>query len=424
MNMVRQRPFGQRYAFVVAGVVFLSLLAAAGLRAAPGVLILPIESAFGWSRDTISLAAAIGIFLYGLTGPFAAALMQSFGIRRTLIGALLVMSASTAASYFMTAPWQYVATWGVLSGVASGAVSMVLGATIVNRWFVTNRGLVMGLLTASTATGSLVFLPGMAALAEWQGWRAVVIAVSIVSAILIPLVYFFLPERPRDIGQLPYGASGSDEGASVPRGNPLVNAFVVLFEAARTRTFWFLFATFFICGFTTNGLVGTHMIAFCGDMGIPAVQAAGLMAAMGLFDIMGATGSGWLSDRLDPRKLLFVYYGLRGLALIYLPFSDFNLYSLTLFAVFFGLDWIATVPPTLRLANEAFGDRKTPVVFGWIVAGHQFGAASAAYMAGYMRTVDGNYFNAFLIAGATGILAALLSLLIARKRVELEPAIA
>lgn len=424
MNMVRQRPFGQRYAFVVAGVVFLSLLAAAGLRAAPGVLILPIESAFGWSRDTISLAAAIGIFLYGLTGPFAAALMQSFGIRRTLIGALLVMSASTAASYFMTAPWQYVATWGVLSGVASGAVSMVLGATIVNRWFVTNRGLVMGLLTASTATGSLVFLPGMAALAEWQGWRAVVIAVSIVSAILIPLVYFFLPERPRDIGQLPYGASGPDEGASVPRGNPLVNAFVVLFEAARTRTFWFLFATFFICGFTTNGLVGTHMIAFCGDMGIPAVQAAGLMAAMGLFDIMGATGSGWLSDRLDPRKLLFVYYSLRGLALIYLPFSDFNLYSLTLFAVFFGLDWIATVPPTLRLANEAFGDRKTPVVFGWIVAGHQFGAASAAYMAGYMRTVDGNYFNAFLIAGATGILAALLSLLIARKRVELEPAIA
>ncbi len=424
MNMVRQRPFGQRYAFVVAGVVFLSLLAAAGLRAAPGVLILPIESAFGWSRDTISLAAAIGIFLYGLTGPFAAALMQSFGIRRTLIGALLVMSASTAASYFMTAPWQYVATWGVLSGVASGAVSMVLGATIVNRWFVTNRGLVMGLLTASTATGSLVFLPGMAALAERQGWRAVVIAVSIVSAILIPLVYFFLPERPRDIGQLPYGASGPDEGASVPRGNPLVNAFVVLFEAARTRTFWFLFATFFICGFTTNGLVGTHMIAFCGDMGIPAVQAAGLMAAMGLFDIMGATGSGWLSDRLDPRKLLFVYYSLRGLALIYLPFSDFNLYSLTLFAVFFGLDWIATVPPTLRLANEAFGDRKTPVVFGWIVAGHQFGAASAAYMAGYMRTVDGNYFNAFLIAGATGILAALLSLLIARKRVELEPAIA
>nr|WP_210162818.1 MFS transporter [Kaistia adipata] len=422
--MVRQRPFGQRYAFVVAGVVFLSLLAAAGLRAAPGVLILPIESAFGWSRDTISLAAAIGIFLYGLTGPFAAALMQSFGIRRTLIGALLVMSVSTAASYFMTAPWQYVATWGVLSGVASGAVSMVLGATIVNRWFVTNRGLVMGLLTASTATGSLVFLPGMAALAEWQGWRAVVIAVSIVSAILIPLVYFFLPERPRDIGQLPYGASGPDEGASVPRGNPLVNAFVVLFEAARTRTFWFLFATFFICGFTTNGLVGTHMIAFCGDMGIPAVQAAGLMAAMGLFDIMGATGSGWLSDRLDPRKLLFVYYSLRGLALIYLPFSDFNLYSLTLFAVFFGLDWIATVPPTLRLANEAFGDRKTPVVFGWIVAGHQFGAASAAYMAGYMRTVEGNYFNAFLIAGATGILAALLSLLIARRRVELETAIA
>jgi MFS family permease len=424
MNMARTRPFGQRYAFVVAGVVFLCLLAAAGLRAAPGVMILPIESAFGWSRDTISLAAAVGIFLYGLTGPFAAALMQSFGIRRTLIGALVLISLSSAASAFMTAPWHYVASWGVVSGMASGAVSMVLGATVVNRWFATNRGLMMGLLTASTATGALVFLPGMAALAEWSGWQAVVIAVAIVSAALIPLAYFFLPERPRDIGLLPYGATEVGEAAQVPKGHPLANAFGWLFEAARTKTFWYLFATFFICGFTTNGLVGTHMIAFCGDMGIPAVQAAGLMAAMGVFDILGATASGWLSDRVDPRKLLFCYYGLRGLALIYLPFSDFNVYSLSLFAVFFGLDWIATVPPTLRLANEAFGDRKTPIVFGWIVAGHQFGAASAAYMAGYMRTVDGNYFNAFLIAGATGILAALLSLMIARRRTELAPAIA
>jgi predicted MFS family arabinose efflux permease len=424
MNMARTRPFGQRYAFVVAGVVFLCLLAAAGLRAAPGVMILPIESAFGWSRDTISLAAAVGIFLYGLTGPFAAALMQSFGIRRTLIGALVLMSLSSAASAFMTAPWHYVASWGVVSGMASGAVSMVLGATVVNRWFATNRGLMMGLLTASTATGALVFLPGMAALAEWSGWQAVVIAVAIVSAALIPLAYFFLPERPRDIGLLPYGATEAGETAQAPKGHPLANAFGGLFEAARTKTFWYLFATFFICGFTTNGLVGTHMIAFCGDMGIPAVQAAGLMAAMGVFDILGATASGWLSDRVDPRKLLFCYYGLRGLALIYLPFSDFNVYSLSLFAVFFGLDWIATVPPTLRLANEAFGDRKTPIVFGWIVAGHQFGAASAAYMAGYLRTVDGNYFNAFLIAGATGILAALLSLMIARRRTELAPAIA
>ncbi|WP_018184990.1 MFS transporter [Kaistia granuli] len=424
MNIVRRRPFGQNYAFVVAGVIFVCLLAGAGLRAAPGVMILPIESAFGWSRDTISLAAAIGIFLYGLTGPFAAALMQSFGIRRVLIGALLLMSASTTISAFMTQPWQYIATWGVFSGIASGSVAMVLGATIVNRWFVTNRGLMMGLLTASTATGTLIFLPGMAALAEWGGWQAIVITVAIVSAALVPLAYFFVPERPQDIGIRPYGAAEGELPQSAPQGNALANAFKALFEAARTKTFWYLFATFFICGFTTNGLVGTHMIAFCGDMGMPAIQAASLLAVMGLFDLVGTTASGWLTDRFDPRKLLFVYYALRGISLMFLPFTDFNIYSLSIFAVFYGLDWIATVPPTVRLANEAFGDSKAPIVFGWIAAGHQLGAASAAYFAGYMRTTQGNYLDAFLIAGATGILAALLSLMISRRQPQLKPALA
>ncbi|MBN9060442.1 MAG: MFS transporter, partial [Rhizobiales bacterium] len=246
MNMVRRRPFGQNYAFVVAGVIFVCLLAGAGLRAAPGVMMLPIESAFGWSRETISLAAAIGIFLYGLTGPFAAALMQSFGIRRTLIGALILMSLSTGISVFMSAPWQYVATWGVLSGVASGSVAMVLGATVVNRWFVTNRGLMMGLLTASTATGTLIFLPGMAALAQWGGWQAVVITVAVVSAVLVPIAFFFVPERPQDIGQRPFGAAEGDPAPTGPQGSALANAFNALFEAARTKTFWYLFATFFI----------------------------------------------------------------------------------------------------------------------------------------------------------------------------------
>ena len=421
MNIVRRRPFGQNYAFVVAGVIFICLLAGAGLRAAPGVMMLPIEASFGWSRETISLAAAIGILLYGLTGPFAAALMQSFGIRKTLICALLLMSVSTGASVFMSAPWQYVATWGVFSGVASGSVAMVLGATVVNRWFVTNRGLMMGLLTASTATGTLIFLPGMAALVEWGGWQAVVVTVAIVSAALVPLAYFFVPERPQDIGLRPYGAAEGELPSTGPQGNALANAFSALFEAARTKTFWYLFATFFICGFTTNGLVGTHMIAFCGDMGMPAVQAASLLAMMGLFDLFGTTGSGWLTDRYDPRKLLFFYYGLRGISLMFLPFTDFNFYSLSIFAMFYGLDWIATVPPTLKLANEAFGDRKAPIVFGWIAAGHQLGAASAAYFAGYMRTVQGNYLDTFIFAGATAIIAAIVSLMIGRRKRELEP---
>jgi len=416
MNIVGRRPFGQNYAFVVAGVIFLALLAAAGLRAAPGVMMLPLEGAFGWERSTISAAAAIGIFLYGLTGPFAAALMQTIGVRRTLIYALILMSVSTGLSAFMTAPWQFIATWGVMSGLGSGAVALVLGATIVNRWFVTNRGLVMGLLTASTATGTLVFLPGLAALADWGGWQAIVVAVAAVSALLVPVTYFLVPERPSDVGLVPYGAKPGDAVPAPQTGSALANAIGALVDASKTKVFWYLFATFFICGFTTNGLVGTHMISFCADMGIAPVQAASMLAMMGLFDLIGTTGSGWLTDRFDPRKLLFVYYGLRGLSLMFLPFSDFSFSSLSIFVVFYGLDWIATVPPTVRLTTEAFGDRRGPIVFGWIAAGHQLGAACAAFFGGYMRTVQGDYFAAFFIAGTTGLLAAAIALMIARPK--------
>jgi MFS family permease len=421
MDQLARRPFGRNYAFVVAAVVFLALLASAGLRAAPGVMMLPLQEAFGWDRGTISLAAATGIFLYGLSGPFAGALMQSFGVRRTLIGALLLMSASTAASLFMTAPWQFLLSWGVFSGIGSGGAALVLGATVVNRWFTSHRGLMMGILTASTATGTLIFLPGLAALASHGGWRAVALCMAVVTAALIPLAYLLVPERPSDIGLRSYGSDADGHAAAAPQGNALGNAIGVLVEAARTRTFWLLFATFFVCGFTTNGLIGTHMIAFCSDMGIAEVQAASMLAAMGVFDLVGTTASGWLTDRFDPRKLLFVYYGLRGLSLLYLPFTDFSFYSLSIFVVFYGLDWIATVPPTVKLATEAFGDRKAPIVFGWVGAGHQLGAAAAAFFAGYVRTVQGSYFDAFLIAGATGVVAALLALLIIRPRPALQP---
>lgn len=415
MTIPRARPFGQKYAFVVAGVIFLALLAAAGVRAAPGVLILPLGKAFGWSRDTVSLSAALGIFLYGMVGPFAAALMQAVGVRRTLIGALILMAISTAASAWMSQPWHLLVSWGVFSGLGSGCVAIVLGATVVNRWFVTHRGLMMGLLTASTATGTLAFLPALAAMAEHGGWRPVVWTVAAGCALLIPLAWWLLPERPSDIGLRPYGATG-EEAVDAPRGNLLGIALGTLAMAARQRTFWFLFATFFICGFTTNGLIGTHFIAMCGDHGIPETRAAGLLAMMGAFDLVGTTLSGWLTDRFDPRKLLFVYYGLRGLSLIWLPYSDFSLASLSLFGMFYGLDWIATVPPTLRLASEAFGDRDAPVVFGWVAAGHQVGAASAAFLAGALRTHNGNYLQPFVVAGVTGLVASALALMIQRRR--------
>jgi predicted MFS family arabinose efflux permease len=412
MTIANSRPFGQRYAFVVVGVIFLCLLIAAGLRSSMSVMMVPLEDAFGWRRDVISLAAAVGIFIYGLAGPFAAALMERIGLRRTLLAALLIMSASTALSLLMTKPWQLVATWGVLSGVGSGAVATVLGATIVNRWFKTNRGLMMGLMSASAATGLLVFLPLLAALSQWGGWQPVAIAVSIATAALVPLVWLLVPERPSSIGLTRYGAEGPEPEAAAVSGNFLTHTLSTLRKAAGTRVFWYLFATFFICGFTTNGLVGTHLIAFCGDMGIPEVQAAGLLAVMGVFDLIGTTLSGWLTDRFDPRKLLGVYYAVRGLALIYLPLSGFSPWALAVFAVFYGLDWIATVPPTLRLSNEAFGDRSGPLVFGWIVAGHQVGAAAAAFFGGYMRELQGDYDLAFQIAGLTAIGAAALSLLI------------
>ncbi|MEO8667010.1 MAG: MFS transporter [Bauldia sp.] len=424
MSIARRPALGQNYAFVVVGVIFVSLLVGAGLRGAPSVLMLPLEQSLGWSRQWTSLAAATGILLYGLVGPFAAALMQSFGIKRTLLCALALMALSTGASVFMTEPWQYVLTWGLLSGLGSGSVALVLGATIVNRWFAKNRGLMMGILTASAATGALVFLPGLAAISTSAGWQPAVLTVAAAAALLIPLVWWLLPERPEDLGLIAYGAAGPAPANPPVNRNPFTAAFGGLARASQHRDFWFLAGGFFICGFTTNGLVGTHLISFCGDYGIPAVAAAGLLATMGIFDLIGTTLSGWLTDRFDPRKLLFIYYGVRGLSLIYLPFSDFSFYSLSIFAVFYGLDWIATVPPTVRLANDAFGERDATVAFGWIAASHSLGAASAAFLAGYIRADTGSYFDAFIFAGFTAIGAAFLSLMVRGRGALPRPAVA
>jgi MFS family permease len=414
MKIVSRAPFGKNYAFVVVGVVFLALLVAAGQRGAPSVLIQPLEAAFGWDRATVSLSASLGILCYGLVGPFAAALMQRFGIRRVIVTALAIMSLSIGASYFMTEAWQLILLWGLLSGIGSGCVALVLAATIVARWFTTHRGLIMGIMTASTATGTLIFIPGLAWIAQHDGWQPLVLVVAAGTAMMIPVVYFLLPEWPADLGLRRYGATADEADPTPDRRNLFALSLGTLVRAMKTRAFWYLFATFFVCGFTTNGLVGTHLIAFCGDHGIIEVQAAGLMVTMGIFDLIGTTASGWLTDRFDPRKLLFMYYGLRGLSLIYLPYSDFGFYELAIFAVFYGLDWIATVPPTLKLIQENFGMADSAIIFGWVAAGHQIGAASAAVFAGWMHDWQGNYLQAFVIAGFTGLVAAVISLLIAR----------
>jgi MFS family permease len=392
---------------LIVAVTFLALLASAGLRATPGVLMMPLQLNFGWDRATISGVAAVGIFLYGLVGPFAAALMLSIGIRRTMLGGLVLMSLATFASLWMRHPWQYLLSWGVVSGIGTGAVASVLGAAIVNRWFATRQGLVMGLLSASTATGSLIFLPFLAWLSNQGAWRPVVLTVSLVCLALVPLVALILPERPQDIGARRFGEQpDSAPPPPLKQARSAGLAIAVLVRAAGKPVFWLLFGTFFICGLTTNGLIGTHMIAFCGDHGVAPVAAAGLLSMMGFFDLIGTTASGWLTDRTNPRLLLFIYYALRGLSLIALPFVSFDGPSLTVFAVLYGLDWIATVPPTVKLANEAFGEQEAPIVFGWILAGHQLGAAVAAFAAGVIRQQTGTYLPAFLIAGVMGVIAA------------------
>jgi predicted MFS family arabinose efflux permease len=407
--------FGRHYALAVVAIVFVALLAAAGLRSTPGVLMVPWGQAFGWSRQAISFAAATGLFLFGLTGPFAAAAMQRFGIRATVIAALAMMSLSSAASLFMIQSWQLVLSWGVVSGIGSGCITNVLAATIVNRWFATNRGLVMGLFAASTSTGTLIFIPILSTIAQNHGWKPVVLCIAVAMALLVPLIYFLLPEWPSDVGETPFGADANHPAEIRERTNPLKMAFAALGEGVRSKDFWLLAATFLVCGFTTNGLVGTHMIALCQDHGMQAVAAGGLLAIMGLFDLVGTTASGWLTDRIDPRKLLFAYYSLRGLSLVYLPFANFTFFGLSLFAVFYGLDWIATVPPTLTIANRVFGSRRAPILFGWIFASHQIGAAAAAFFAGASRTATGSYLDSFVVAGLVAVAAAFMALMIGTK---------
>jgi MFS family permease len=406
MTMTR-RP---HYAWIILGVTFLALLAGAGIRATPSVLIVPLEQEFGWSRSTISFAISVNIFLYGLMGPFAGALMQRFGIRRTTIAALMLLAAGVALATRVTQPWQLVVVWGGIVGTGSGMVALVLGATVVNRWFRDRRGLAMGLLTASTATGQLVFLPLLATVIERHGWRDAALVVAAAAALVVPIVALLLRERPGDLGLPPYGAA---EVERLTTGGPNAArvALATLREGARSRDFWLLFATFFICGASTNGLIGTHLIPAAHDHGIPEVRAASLLALMGVFDLVGTTGAGWLSDRWSSRRLLAWYYGLRGLSLFFLPFAlSGSQTGLWVFAVWYGLDWIATVPPTLRLATDAFGPERAPIMFGWIGAGHQIGAALTAFSAGWIRTTLGDYRVAFWGSGTLCLLAAVLAL--------------
>jgi MFS family permease len=406
-------------AWIVAAVAFVALVGAAGFRATPGVLMVPLQDEFGWTRATTSLAVSVNLLLFGLTAPFAAALMDRFGIRRVTSCALLLVAAGSGLTVFMTASWQLLLCWGVLVGLGTGSMAMVFGATVANRWFARHRGLVVGVLTAGGAAGQLVFLPVLAWLADRHGWRSASLTVAVGALAVVPLVLLLMRERPADLGLRPYGATG-DEPAAVSTGGAARTAVTALRDAGRTRTFWLLAGGFFICGASTNGLVGTHFIPAAHDHGMADTTAAGLLALVGVFDIVGTILSGWLTDRMDSRRLLGWYYALRGLSLLVLPllFASSAHPSMLVFIIFYGLDWVATVPPTIALAREVFGPVRGTVVFGWIFAAHQIGAAVAAGVAGLIRTSLGTYTLAWWGAGVLCLFAAGMSLAIGRARVQ------
>src|SRR6266446_6963588 len=410
------------YAWIVLAVVFTATLAGVGVRAAPGVMIIPLQRAFGWDVQTISGAVSLNIILLGATGPFLAGLIQVVGLKRTMLGCMMLLIAGTGLSNFMTAPWQLFATWGLMVGIGSGAGAVGIAAAVANRWFVTRTGLAMGLLTAANAAGQLVFLPLLAMLAQRYGWQGVAVAATLAVTAMLPVVALLLPEAPADLGLDPYGATGVMR--SPPReANPFAVATTALRRAARSFDFWLLTSSFAICGLSTNGLINTHLIAYCADRGIPEIGGAGILASLGVFSLIGATGSGWLSDRFNPRVLLFWYYGLRGLSLVILPFTQFDVVSLSIFSIFYGLDWVATGPATFALTNQLFGRRDTPIIISWIFAGHQVGGALAAFGAGAVRSFTGDYLLAFITSGLACLVASLLVLRVSYLRPAVVPAV-
>ena len=405
------------YGWVVAATTFLTMLATAGAMGSAGVMIQPLHEEFGWDIADISSAMAVRLVLFGLLGPFAAAFMNHFGIRQVVATALALIMGGIVASFFMTEVWQLLALWGVVIGVGTGMTALVLGATVATRWFSKRRGLVVGLMTASNATGQLVFLPLLAALTEAYGWRtALTLSVAVIAAAML-LVLLLMRDHPADVGLPAYGETAV---AKPPRqdhslGATLLAPLVTLRSVSGNAIFWVLFGTFYVCGLSTNGLIQTHWISICGDFGMAAVTAAGTLAVIGIFDFFGTVLAGWLSDRYDNRFLLFWFYGLRGLSLLYLSVSGFSVLELSVFAVFYGLDWVATVPPTVKLAAENFGREKAGLVFGWVFAGHQLGAATAAFGAGYLKSDYDTYMPALQIAGLMCVLAALSVLLVRRR---------
>jgi predicted MFS family arabinose efflux permease len=410
-------------AWFVAAVTFVTIIGAAAFRSVPGLLIDPLHDEFDWSRGTISAAVSVNLALYGLTAPFAAALMDRFGIRRVVAVALTVIALGSGLTVWMTAAWQLMLCWGLLVGLGSGSMALAFAATVTNRWFTERRGLVSGILTAASASGQLIFLPLLSWIVERHDWRPAAVTVALAALAVVPFVWLLLRDHPADVGLKPYGAT-----EFVPKPAPVPGAarraVTVLLSAARTGPFWLLAGTFAICGASTNGLIQTHFVPAAHDHGMPPTTAASLLAVIGVFDVVGTIASGWFTDRFEARRLLAVYYSLRGVSLLFLPLllvTPGVQPPMIFFIVFYGLDWVATVPPTLALCREQYGD-DSAIVFGWVLASHQVGAALVAFLGGVARDTFGSYDVVWYASGALCAVAALMALVIRRRGVEVAGA--
>lgn len=404
-------------AWLVAAVTFMVLLTSAAFRSSVGVLVIPFEAEFGWSRSTTSTAVALNLVLYGLAAPFATALMERLGIRNVAVGALSLIAIGTGLTTIMTEPWHLVMLWGVVVGLGVGATALVFGSLVVTRWFVRHQGLMLGVMGAAWAMGQLLFLPIIAHYVSAEGWRVASFGIAGVALCIIPVVWRVIRNRPSDLGQLPYGADLTHRPSlekNVDGGifETLASSLTTLFRAAHNRSFWILSGTFFVCGWTTNGIISTHFIPAAQDEGMAVTAAATLLAVVGIFDLVGTIGSGWLTDRFDPRKLLAIYYGLRGIALLAMPFilGPSIEPPVLIVMVLFGLDWVATVPPTAILTVRIFGESTGIAVFAWVFASHMIGAAAAALLSGFIRDISNDYLIAWLLASALALLAAVAAL--------------
>ncbi len=402
-------------AWFVAAVTFVTIIGAAAFASLPGLLIEPLHAEFDWSRGTIGFAVSVNLALYGLTAPFAAALMDRFGIRKVVAVALSVIALGSLLTVWMTAAWQLVLYWGLLVGLGSGSMALAFAATVTNRWFTARRGLVTGILTAAGASGQLVFLPLLSWLVEHHGWRPAAVTTALAALAVVPFVWLLLRDHPADVGLAPYGGEYAEKPAPVT--GAARRAVTVLSKAARTGPFWLLAGTFAICGASTNGLVKTHFVPAAHDHGMPVTAAAGLLAVIGVFDVVGTIASGWFTDRFSPRRLLAVYYALRGISLLFLPMllAPSVHPPMIFFIVFYGLDWVATVPPTIALCREHYGE-DSAIVFGWVLASHQVGAAAVAFAGGVARDVFGSYDVVWYASGALCAAAALMALVIRHPR--------